>query len=124
MYHDVILYHNAIVHHDAIAYHVTENVALGKEVRQSSTYDRYDATRSVDGNRDADLWNGSCSSTTEEEEPEWALNLGKIHFVSHMAITNRDRCTLITHWPLGDLTEILGNHFPANFVDWRQKYLL
>ena len=30
----------------------------------------------------------------------------------------------LTHWPLGDLNEILGKKFPSNFSDWWLWYLM
>ena len=74
------------------------NLALNKNVHQSSNYQsiyRPTASKAVDGNRDPNFSNGSCSHTWWEYEPFWVVDLGQVYRISHVVITNRGYCTQI-----------------------------
>ncbi|XP_056597699.1 uncharacterized protein si:ch73-359m17.2 isoform X2 [Triplophysa dalaica] len=71
----------------------TENLAHGAYAAQSSTYDELaDAQRAVDGNRDSNYLNGSCTHTAEENNPWLRVHLKNIYSVNKIIITNRGDC--------------------------------
>ena len=70
------------------------NVALNRTSFQSSTYsdefDTYGAANANDGNHEAHMMNGPCTSTLEEEtNPWWAVDLGVALKVYSVKFTNR-----------------------------------
>ena len=69
------------------------NIALNKTAYQSSTkllrLLSPVAKKGIDGNRDPIFLHGSCTHSRWEKEPFWAVDLGKIYRISHVAITNR-----------------------------------
>ncbi|XP_050992944.1 uncharacterized protein LOC127181948 [Labeo rohita] len=71
----------------------TENLALGGKTVQSSTYDsRGTAQRAVDGNRNSDYHQSSCTHTQFELNPWWRVDLKDVYSVSRVIITNRGDC--------------------------------
>ena len=65
------------------------NLAFGKPAWQSSTLAQRFATQAVDGNRDGDFRERSCSLTAVDEVPWWLVDLQAEHKVVRVAITNR-----------------------------------
>lgn len=65
------------------------NLALFGIVRQSSTLDNYTASLAVDGNRDPYLADMSVSSTLQELQPWWLLQLPSGSSVRTISITPR-----------------------------------
>ncbi|XP_069709319.1 uncharacterized protein [Phaenicophaeus curvirostris] len=69
------------------------NVARGRPVSQSSTFNGISAAaNAVDGDHHADWLRGSCSHTLEEPEPWWRVDLGHRQVVYAVTITNRRDC--------------------------------
>ena len=68
-----------------------ENLALGKDAWQSTTYPHdsyFRATRAVDGDRNPN--NLACTRTEDEDWPTWRVDLGTIYRVDYVNITTRD----------------------------------
>ena len=68
-----------------------ENLALGKDAWQSTTYPHdsyFRATRAVDGDRNPN--NLACTRTEDEDWPTWQVDLGTIYRVDYVNITTRD----------------------------------
>lgn len=65
------------------------NVALDKPASQSSTFEKSDAGRAVDGNTDGNYFNGSVSSTPKSAGAWWKVNLVTPHDVEYIKIWNR-----------------------------------
>ncbi|XP_019616118.1 PREDICTED: uncharacterized protein LOC109463710 [Branchiostoma belcheri] len=77
------------------------NVALGKTAVQSSICSSthgchgnipVDASRAVDGNTASDYHDGSCTHTTEEDNPSWWVDLGQPYAIGRVTIFNRMDC--------------------------------
>ncbi|XP_041649961.1 fucolectin-1-like [Cheilinus undulatus] len=67
-----------------------ENLALKGKATQSSLYDMYgNAYNAIDGNRHNVRSDGSCSTTKQESDPWWRLDLIKTHKVFSVKISNR-----------------------------------
>ena len=73
------------------------HLSKGKPAWQSSIYAARWATKAVDWNRNSDSSQGSCSSTTENDEgPWWMVDLQSEYVITSVQITNRDsNCKLI-----------------------------
>ncbi|XP_033958271.1 fucolectin-2-like [Pseudochaenichthys georgianus] len=67
-----------------------ENLAIQGKAAQSSVYETADAYMAIDGNRDSNYYQGSCSHTDNDLNPWWRLALPKTHKVFSVKITNRD----------------------------------
>ena len=68
-----------------------DNVAAGRQTRQSSVYKGSTADRANDGNINGHLGNGeTCMHTTVDlDYPWWAVDLGSERFVRSVTIYNR-----------------------------------
>lgn len=66
-----------------------QNLALKKSVRQSSTGFGGDAQRAVDGDTNGDFTRGSVSHTTQEKEPWWEVDLGRMEDIAEIRLWNR-----------------------------------
>ena len=64
------------------------NVALGGIAWQISTYGGYNASRAIDGNNGSNL--ATCSHTSIEDKPFWALDLETWVHVAYLKFTNRN----------------------------------
>ncbi|XP_067300356.1 uncharacterized protein [Pseudorasbora parva] len=69
-----------------------ENRAIGGAVAQSSTSGDWFAQKAIDGNRGLQQLNTGCSSTLNETNPWWRLDLRHIYRVSKVVITNIKHC--------------------------------
>ena len=67
------------------------DVALYKNASQSSTLG-YTAHYAVDGNKNTDITQNSCSHTLNEQSPWWEVDLGKAYDIKRVEITNRGDC--------------------------------
>ena len=66
------------------------NIALGKPAYHSSNYDSAAvAGRAVDGNRNGNWADASCTATREQKYPWWAVDLGREMSVLEVMISNR-----------------------------------
>ncbi|KAF7644137.1 hypothetical protein LDENG_00227020, partial [Lucifuga dentata] len=70
------------------------NVALRGKATQSHRYkDSFSAAyNAIDGNRESRYWAGSCSSTIEQRNPWWRVDLLHTYVVTSISITNRGDC--------------------------------
>ncbi|XP_048116968.1 uncharacterized protein LOC125305939 [Alosa alosa] len=72
---------------------VLENAATGGTATQSSQLDALGgANNAIDRNRSSTYSDGSCSQTKAEIDPWWWVNLGKVHNVTFVTVTNRGDC--------------------------------
>ncbi|XP_048050836.1 fucolectin-like [Megalobrama amblycephala] len=68
------------------------NLAAGEAVTQSSTSADWSAEKAIDGNRGLQQLYTGCSSTLNETNPWWRLDLRHVYRVSRVVITNRKDC--------------------------------
>ncbi|KAF4115267.1 hypothetical protein G5714_002756 [Onychostoma macrolepis] len=68
------------------------NRAIGGATIQSSTSADWVAERAVDGNRGLQQLYTGCSSTLNETEPWWRLDLQDVYRVNKVVVTNRKDC--------------------------------
>ncbi|XP_067256480.1 uncharacterized protein [Chanodichthys erythropterus] len=68
------------------------NRAVGGAVIQSSTSGDWFAEKAIDGNRGLQQSNAFCSSTLNETNPWWRLDMRNVYQVSRVVITNRNYC--------------------------------
>ncbi|KAM6960338.1 fucolectin-like [Tautogolabrus adspersus] len=110
----------------ALAGVLMQNVALNQNAVQSSSRADGPAGNAVDGNREPNYNDGSCSHTLKESNPWWRVDLKKVYTVYAVMITNRNefedrlngaeiwigtsledngakksRCAIISHIPKG-----------------------
>ncbi|XP_051755484.1 fucolectin-1-like [Ctenopharyngodon idella] len=72
--------------------HSPGNLALRRNVTQSSTYGLWFAERAVDGNPGLVKSWSACSSTTNQTNPWWRLDLRDTYRVTRVIITNINEC--------------------------------
>ncbi|XP_048039118.1 uncharacterized protein LOC125263960 [Megalobrama amblycephala] len=68
------------------------NRAVGAAASQSSTFGSWSAEKAIDSNRGLQQLNTGCSSTLNETNPWWRLDLRDIYRVREVVITNRKHC--------------------------------
>ncbi|KAF4115212.1 uncharacterized protein LOC131537573 [Onychostoma macrolepis] len=68
------------------------NLATGRTVTQSSTYDSWSAQQAIDFNPGVTNSRSACSSTDMQTNPWWRVDLRYIYSVSRVVITNRLDC--------------------------------
>uniref|UniRef100_A0A671RWP5 Fucolectin tachylectin-4 pentraxin-1 domain-containing protein n=1 Tax=Sinocyclocheilus anshuiensis TaxID=1608454 RepID=A0A671RWP5_9TELE len=68
------------------------NRAIGGATIQSSTSADWIAEKAIDGNRGLQQLHTGCSSTLNENNPWWRLDLRDVYRVSEVVITNRKDC--------------------------------
>uniref|UniRef100_A0ABM0MTL4 Pentraxin fusion protein-like n=1 Tax=Saccoglossus kowalevskii TaxID=10224 RepID=A0ABM0MTL4_SACKO len=69
------------------------NVAIGKTATQSSDWSAsYPASNAVDGNTNTDWYSGSCTSTKDNQNAWWKVDLGGNYLVHEVIVTNRLDC--------------------------------
>ena len=80
----------------AILVFVSVNLALRKTASQSSTCNWDGAYKSVDGNRNTNMWQGSCSNTNDDAGGPnwWMVDLGDPYLLNNVVMYNRapDSC--------------------------------
>ena len=69
---------------------VRSNIALFKPTSQSSTIEVSYASNAVDGKKD--LYYTKCTHTSQESDPWWRVDLGRIEPVAEVNILNRGDC--------------------------------
>jgi hypothetical protein len=69
-----------------------DNLARGKQARQSSTGYGGDAGRAVDGNTSGDISANSVSLTNNQPQDWWEVDLGAIYNIGLIKIWNRTDC--------------------------------
>ncbi|KAI4891194.1 hypothetical protein NFI96_006427 [Prochilodus magdalenae] len=75
------------------SFHPHENLAVGAQAVQSTTYDHLGAAQNaVDGDRNPDYLKNSCSHTHFDVNPWWRVELPDIYNVTSVTITNRKDC--------------------------------
>ncbi|KAM9353853.1 uncharacterized protein ABDE67_006246 isoform 2-T3 [Symphorus nematophorus] len=67
-------------------------IAEGGKATQSSLYGQAVPERAIDGNRDSNWHQGSCSTTQKDNNPWWRLDLLKTYKINTVTITNRGDC--------------------------------
>ena len=84
-----------------IQYHVSvSNILRGLSPEQSSTDPEWQGgpNKALDGIFEDDLVAGSsCSLTLEDPAPWWHVNLGQLHYLRGVAITNRQDCCSMSY---------------------------
>ncbi|KAI8517213.1 Retinal rod rhodopsin-sensitive cGMP 3',5'-cyclic phosphodiesterase subunit delta [Branchiostoma belcheri] len=68
------------------------NLALGQPAEQSGTTFAAIASRAVDGNRDGDFYQESCTHTSWQGSNWWRVDLGASYFVDEVVVFNRQDC--------------------------------
>ncbi|KAL1272090.1 hypothetical protein QQF64_031106 [Cirrhinus molitorella] len=68
------------------------NLAVGGSVIQSSTSANWFAEKAIDSNRGLQQLYMGCSSTLNETNPWWRLDLRQIYRVNQVVVTNRKDC--------------------------------
>ncbi|KAF4115220.1 hypothetical protein G5714_002709 [Onychostoma macrolepis] len=68
------------------------NRAIGGATIQSSTSQNWFAEKAVDGNRGLQQLYTGCSSTLNEADPWWRLDLHDVYRVNKVVVTNRNDC--------------------------------
>jgi len=71
---------------------LASNVALNKNVSQSSIKANGDPSRGVDGNTDGNYFNKSVTHTANESTAWWKVDLGGASIVSKITLWNRTDC--------------------------------
>ncbi|KAJ8007689.1 hypothetical protein DPEC_G00096770 [Dallia pectoralis] len=74
------------------AFPVSGNVALKGVATQSSQWENCEPHLAIDGNKDANLNRGSCSSTAYGTNSWWRVDLLDVYSVKKVQITNRVDC--------------------------------
>ncbi|KAK7124597.1 hypothetical protein R3I94_018842 [Phoxinus phoxinus] len=93
--------------------------ATQSSVNQGTTACLSLAQNAIDGNRQYDLFKGSCTQTTIERDPWWRLDLIKSYTIASVALTNRGDCCaeqlngVVVH--VGDSLESEGRANPVCF---------
>jgi hypothetical protein len=77
---------------DQTASRPIENLARGKQARQSSTGYGGDAGRAVDGNTDGSYYANSVSHTNGQPQDWWEVDLGSTYNIGLIKIWNRTDC--------------------------------
>uniref|UniRef100_A0A8C2BVS5 Fucolectin tachylectin-4 pentraxin-1 domain-containing protein n=1 Tax=Cyprinus carpio TaxID=7962 RepID=A0A8C2BVS5_CYPCA len=72
--------------------HLSRNLATGRTVTQSSTFDTWVGEQAIDLNPSFIQPSSSCSSTDIQTNPWWRVDLHYIYRVSSVVITNRLDC--------------------------------
>ena len=65
-----------------------KNIAFSKQATQSSDLGSRCAARAVDGSRDGDMRNDSCTHTKGEKHPWWEVDIGKSKSIEKVVIYN------------------------------------
>ncbi|XP_065930023.1 fucolectin-7-like isoform X1 [Magallana gigas] len=67
------------------------DIAVGKPAQQSSTFPPNEAERAVDGNRNTDILQNSCSHTADspEQNPWWRVDLRAVYYIVSVRMLNR-----------------------------------
>uniref|UniRef100_A0A8C1GEC2 Fucolectin tachylectin-4 pentraxin-1 domain-containing protein n=1 Tax=Cyprinus carpio TaxID=7962 RepID=A0A8C1GEC2_CYPCA len=107
------------------------NLAVDGAATQSSTFPGWFAEKAIDSNRGLQQLNTGCSSTLNETNPWWRLDLRKVYRISEVVITYRKNCCteLIngTEIRIGNSLENNGNKNPiylCNGMDGRYVNLI
>lgn len=69
-----------------------EELQKSATVRQSSTHEKGEAKKAIDGNTEQDFNKGSVSHTNEEEDPWLVVDLGEVKDISTIKLFNRGDC--------------------------------
>ena len=75
------------------------NIALNQPTQQSSDWEgdtrygkkiEWNSSKAVDGNKNPELKNMSCTHTKEEAQPWWRANLSEVYWISRVVLYNRE----------------------------------
>ncbi|XP_030604708.1 fucolectin-1-like [Archocentrus centrarchus] len=85
-----------------------QNVALRGTATQSSSADNFRAAalNAIDGNRNSNFMDNSCTLTFEQSNPWWRVNLHESYIITSVTIINRGDCC---HEKLNGLEIHIGN---------------
>ncbi|XP_070711437.1 fucolectin-1-like, partial [Pempheris klunzingeri] len=86
------------------------NVAPNGTASQSSLWDLGDAWRAIDGNRNPNYFDGSCSHTLSERTVWWSLLLPATYRITFISITSRDEI----RGTINNATILIGNDLENN----------
>uniref|UniRef100_A0A3Q2U8Q3 Fucolectin tachylectin-4 pentraxin-1 domain-containing protein n=1 Tax=Fundulus heteroclitus TaxID=8078 RepID=A0A3Q2U8Q3_FUNHE len=92
------------------------NVALRGKATQSQRYEgEWDvfgaASNAIDGNRNSNFKDGSCSHTASQTNPWWRVDLLDSYTITHIIITNRGDCC---HGRINGANIHIGNSLTLN----------
>ena len=82
------MYYNTLIPFKIV--YVIVKFAIGQPTFQSSIYGYGEPSRAVDGNKNTAYGGGSCTHTTLEDNPWWAVDLQWSRLVGEVHLTNRD----------------------------------
>ncbi|KAL1272054.1 hypothetical protein QQF64_031070, partial [Cirrhinus molitorella] len=92
------------------------NLAVDGATTQSSTFEGWFAEKATDSNRGLQQVNTSCSSTLNETNPWWRLDLRDVYRINKVVVTNRNDCCAErmngTEIHIGNSLENNGNNNP------------
>ncbi|XDV19284.1 hypothetical protein PO909_024783 [Leuciscus waleckii] len=72
--------------------HFLGNRAVGGAATQSSTSGDWFAEKAIDSNRGLQQLNTGCSSTLNQTNPWWRLDLRDVYRITEVVVTNRKHC--------------------------------
>ncbi|XP_062607683.1 fucolectin-1-like [Saccostrea cucullata] len=90
---------------------VLKTIAVDKPTEQSSTFQWYNSSLAVDGNRDTDIDANSCSHTNDDDDqPWWRVDLLNFYYIINVRMVNRgeDRYEIDTSYRLRNVTITTG----------------
>ena len=68
------------------------NLALEGIASQSSQHGRGYARKAIDGNTDGNFFHGSCTHTSDNNDPWWMITFKNMILVDEVIIANRADC--------------------------------
>lgn len=69
-----------------------EELQKSASARQSSTHEKGEAKKAIDGNTEQDFTKGSVSHTSEQKDPWFVVDLGGVKDISTIKLFNRGDC--------------------------------
>jgi F5/8 type C domain len=93
------------------------NLALHRPAWQSSTLEGRGAERSVDGNKNPDWYQDSCSCTAVGDITPWlAVDLGEPTYIYGVNMTNRGDCCGRYYFKFVKIISLVDSHFKMRFA--------
>uniref|UniRef100_A0A8C1YQL9 Fucolectin tachylectin-4 pentraxin-1 domain-containing protein n=1 Tax=Cyprinus carpio TaxID=7962 RepID=A0A8C1YQL9_CYPCA len=117
---------NYMFHHHLL--HCCSQILFELSTIQSSTSADWFAEKAIDGNRGLQQLYTGCSSTLNETNPWWRLDLRDVYRVSEVVITNRKDCCAEqingTEIRIGNSLENNGTNNPMTETDMTGRYVI